>query len=44
MVLVAGSELIDDVRRAPDDVLSMLEPVVEVRLRAKGELTLIRII
>ena len=31
MVLAAGSELIEDVRRAPDDVLSMNEPTVEVR-------------
>jgi len=29
-VLVAGSELIDDIRRAPDDVLSMLEPIIEL--------------
>jgi cytochrome P450 len=29
MVLVVGSELIDDIRRAPDDVLSMIEPVTE---------------
>jgi hypothetical protein len=35
MVLVAGPDLIEDVRRAPDDVLSMLEPVIEVRLSAK---------
>ena len=31
MVLVVGSELIDDIRRAPDDVLSMIEPMTEVR-------------
>jgi len=31
-VLVVGSELVDDIRRAPDDVLSMLEPTIEVRL------------
>jgi hypothetical protein len=30
MVLVSGSELIDDVRRAPDDVLSGTEPLNEV--------------
>jgi hypothetical protein len=30
-VLVVGSELLDDIRRAPDDVLSMLEPTIEVR-------------
>ena len=30
MVLAAGSELIEDVRRAPDDVLSMFEPLNEV--------------
>ena len=30
-MLVAGSELIDDVRVAPDDVLSAIEPVFDVR-------------
>ena len=30
MVLATGSQLIDDVRRAPDDVLSRTEPVKEV--------------
>jgi hypothetical protein len=30
MVLAAGSELIEDVRKAPEDVLSMLEPTIEV--------------
>ncbi|KAF8491192.1 cytochrome P450 [Russula emetica] len=29
MVLVVGSELLDDIRRAPDDVLSMIEPTIE---------------
>jgi hypothetical protein len=43
-VLPAGSELIEDVRKAPEDVLSMREPMVEVRLRANGELILIGII
>ena len=33
-MLVAGSELLDDIRKAPDDVLSMYEPTVEVSLRA----------
>ena len=33
-MLVAGSELIDDIKRAPDDVLSNLEPVFEVREHA----------
>ncbi len=31
MVLVAGSELIDDIRMAPDDVLSQMEPAIDVR-------------
>ena len=31
MVLVVGSELIDDLRRAPDDVLSFVKPLTEVR-------------
>jgi hypothetical protein len=35
MVLAAGSELIEDVRKAPDDVLSTAEPTIEVRLHAK---------
>jgi len=39
MVLVSGSELIDDVRKAPDDVLSMLEPTIEVRLHALASQT-----
>jgi hypothetical protein len=30
MVLAAGSELIDDVKGAPDDVLSVTEPLDEV--------------
>ena len=34
MVLVVGPELIDDIRKAPDDVLSMIEPVIEVRQHA----------
>ena len=38
MVLVAGSELIDDVRKAPDDVL-YYKTASEVRPRANGELT-----
>ncbi|KAI0277137.1 cytochrome P450 [Russula aff. rugulosa BPL654] len=29
MVLVVGSELLDDIRRAPDNVLSMVEPITE---------------
>ena len=38
MVLAAGSELIEDVRKAPEDVLSMLEPTIEVsRLTCKME-------
>ena len=31
MVLAAGSEQIEDVRKAPDDVLNNIEPVIEVR-------------
>jgi hypothetical protein len=30
MVLATGSQLIDDIRRAPDNVLSVKEPVNEV--------------
>jgi hypothetical protein len=30
-VLVVGSEILDDIRRAPDDVLSIVEPMTEVR-------------
>ena len=30
MVLATGSQLIDDIRRAPHDVLSMIEPMNEV--------------
>jgi hypothetical protein len=30
-VLVVGSELLDDIRKAPDDVLSILQPSIEVR-------------
>ena len=43
MVLVAGSELIDDVRKAPDDVLSH-KAASEVRPRTNGELILTWII
>ena len=32
MVLAAGPELIEDIRKAPDHVLSMLEPVFEVHI------------
>jgi hypothetical protein len=35
MVLVAGSDLIEDARRAPDYILSITEPMTEVRLHAK---------
>ena len=35
-MLAAGSELIEDVRKAPDDLLSMEEPAIEVRLRVKS--------
>ena len=39
MVLVAGSELLDDIRKAPEDVLSMREPMVEVSLHALANQT-----
>ena len=39
MVLASGSELIDDIRRAPDDVLSRTEIRDEVRSMQNGELT-----
>lgn len=35
MVLVAGPELIEDVRKAPDNVLSRLEPLLEVSITCK---------
>lgn len=31
MVLVVGSELVDDMKRAPDDVLSSVIPINDVR-------------
>ena len=34
-MLAAGSGLIDDIRKAPDDVLSRNEPTRDVRWRAK---------
>ena len=30
-MLVVGSELLDDIRKAPDDVLSFHQPTIEVR-------------
>jgi len=44
MVLISGPELIDDFRKAPDDVLST-EPALEVRtvIIQIGELILTRI-
>jgi hypothetical protein len=35
MVLVTGSELIDDVRKAPEDVLSMRAQILEVSTMRK---------
>ena len=35
MVLVAGSELIEDVKKAPNDVLSAFEPLNEVCYHGK---------
>jgi hypothetical protein len=32
MVLAAGPDLIEDVRKAPENVLSMVEPMTEVRV------------
>ena len=32
MVLAAGPDLVEDVRKAPENVLSMIEQVVEVRI------------
>ena len=32
VVLAAGPELTEDIRKAPDNVLSMIEPVYEVRI------------
>jgi hypothetical protein len=32
MVLAAGPDLVEDIRKAPENVLSMLEPVIEVRI------------
>ena len=34
-MLATGSELIEDVRKAPEDVLSMIEATNQVRLHAK---------
>jgi hypothetical protein len=44
MVLASGSELIDDIRRAPDDVLSMREARDDVRSMKNGELILMGIV
>jgi hypothetical protein len=44
MVLATGSELIDDIRRAPDDVLSLLNQQTKYVSMQNGELILIRII
>jgi hypothetical protein len=44
MVLAGGSELIDDIRRAPDDVLSGREARNEVRSMQNGELILMTIL
>ena len=33
-MLVVGSELVDDMKKAPDDVLSVIEPMIEVRWRS----------
>jgi hypothetical protein len=35
MVLVSGSELIEDIRKAPDDVLSLIEAISDVRITYK---------
>ena len=43
MVLASGSELIDDIRRAPDDVLSRSESIKEVRIMQNIELILMGI-
>ena len=45
MVLVAGPELIEDVRKAPENVLSRLEPIIDVSSMhwQNGELMLTRI-
>lgn len=43
MVLAGGSELIDDVRRAPDDVLSVREERKKVRSAQNEELILMGI-
>jgi len=33
--MVSGPELIDDVRKAPDNILSMREPIDDVRKACK---------
>lgn len=43
MVLAAGSELSDDVRRAPDDVLSVTQARRKVRIAQNVELMLMEI-
>jgi hypothetical protein len=40
MVLAAGAELIDDIKRAPEDVLSRRKPVIEVCTVHRLEITL----
>jgi len=41
MVLAAGPELIEDIRRAPEDVLSMREPIIEVGIMSDTLTTVI---
>jgi len=36
MVLASGPEMIEDVRKAPDDTLFLAVPVVEVRMLPSG--------
>ncbi len=43
-MLASGSELIDDIRRAPDDVLSARAVHDEVRSMQNGELILMGIV
>ena len=38
-MLVVGSELLDEFRRVPDDVLSFLQPTIEVRWHALANQT-----
>jgi hypothetical protein len=39
-VVVSGTELVEDVRKAPDNVLSVAEPMADVRIRITSKVAL----